>query len=120
MREAESNPQYLGYLFPTFSKILFPTFSKMVQFAPYKQIIGIVLTLNNNNNILVPFWYIMVSYIFLSPLLAGMSTSSHVRVSRATNQTCGSRVSCMAGPPRAKFKFLRRFLFVLLFILCLN
>ena len=33
-----SNPQYLGYLFPTFSK--------MVWYAPYKQI-GIVFTLNN-------------------------------------------------------------------------
>ena len=40
-REVERNPQYLGYLFPTFSK--------MVRFAPYKKI-RIVFTLNNNNN----------------------------------------------------------------------
>ena len=41
---AEANVS--NYLEPGF---LFPTFSKMVRFAPYKQI-GIVFTLNNNNN----------------------------------------------------------------------
>ena len=40
-REVASNPQYLGYLFPTFSKV--------VCFAPYNKI-GIVFILNNNNN----------------------------------------------------------------------